>query len=83
MEAELICLQDLLNTGRRWEYAADLAGSEMVLFSNEELVRNLSSTTKPEIYVESCYIGESMRTHYKWGFNESASYDPEYGSKEL
>ena len=83
VEAELICLQDLLNNGRRWEYATNLAGSEMVLFSNEELVRNLSSTTKPEIYVETCYIGESMRTLHKWGFNGSAHYDPENGGKEL
>ena len=82
VEAELICLEDLLNNGRNWKYASDLAGSEMVLFSNEELVRNLSSTEKPEIYCETCFLGESMRTYYKWGFNETASYDPEYGSKK-
>ena len=83
VEAELICLEDLLNNGRSWKYAANLAGSEVMLFSNEELVKNLSSTSKPEIYAESCFLGGSIwRMDTKYGLDSSASYDPEVGSKD-
>ena len=84
VEAELICLEDLLNNNKSWKYATNLAGSEVMLFSNEELVKNLSSTTKPEIYVESCVLDAGhSRYSQKYAFNLSASYDPENGGNEI
>ena len=52
VQAELHCLKDLLNNGRTWSYALDLAGSEVVLLTNRELVANLSANLG-QIYTES------------------------------
>ena len=43
VQAELNCLQDLLDSGRNWSYALDLAGSEVMLLTNRELVQRLDS----------------------------------------
>ena len=43
VEAELFCLNDLLDNGRNWSYALDMAGSEVMLLTNRELVANLSA----------------------------------------
>ena len=37
VQAELNCLQDLMNNGHNWSYALDLAGSESVLYTNKEI----------------------------------------------
>ena len=34
VQAELYCLRDLLNNGRNWSYALDMAGSEVMLLTN-------------------------------------------------
>ena len=34
VEAELSCLQDLLHNNRSWQYALDMAGSEVMMFTN-------------------------------------------------
>ena len=34
VEAELLCLSDLLNNNRSWHYAINLAGSEMMTLTN-------------------------------------------------
>ena len=82
VEAELICLGDLLRNNRSWEYATDLAGSEVVLFTNEELVRNLSSSGVPEIYVESCVLGHGhYRYSNKYALHKTQVYDPEEQGK--
>lgn len=52
VQAELYCLKDLLDNGRNWSYALDLAGSEVVLLTNRELVANLSANMG-QIYTES------------------------------
>ena len=84
VEAELICLEDLLKNERTWKYATDLAGSEVVLFSNEDLVKNLSSTAEPEIFVESCVLGVGhYRYSEKYELNLSLTYDPEAGGKHF
>ena len=36
VQAELHCLKDLLDNGRNWSYALDMAGSEVVLLTNRE-----------------------------------------------
>ena len=43
VEAELLCLKDLLNTGRNWSFVLNMAGSEVMLLTNRELVANLSA----------------------------------------
>ena len=64
------------------QYATDLAGSEVVLFSNEELVRNLSSSGVPGIYVESCVLGHGhYRYSNKYELNQNLVYDPEEPGK--
>ena len=82
VEAELICMGDLLRNNRSWKYATDLAGSEVVLFSNEELVRNLSFSSLPDIYVESCVLGHGhYRYSNKYALNQTLFYDPEEPGK--
>jgi len=44
VEAELICLRDLLASNVSWKYAIDVAGSEQVLWTNLELVRHLAQS---------------------------------------
>ena len=34
VQAELYCLRDLMNNGRNWSYALDMAGSEVMMFTN-------------------------------------------------
>ena len=34
VQAELYCLKDLMNNGRNWSYALDMAGSEVMMFTN-------------------------------------------------
>ena len=41
VQAELYCLRDLLNNGRNWSYALDMAGSEVMLATNLELVTKI------------------------------------------
>ena len=52
VEAELNCLRDLLNNSRPWSYALDMAGSEVMLATNRELVDSLDRKAK-EIYTAS------------------------------
>ena len=52
MQAELNCLKDLLNSGRNWSYALDMAGSEVMLLTNREMVANLDSQAE-KIYTAS------------------------------
>ena len=52
VEAELSCLQDLLHNNRSWQYALDMAGSEVMMLTNRELVANLSAAPG-QIYTES------------------------------
>ena len=44
VEAELNCLRDLYYNGHQWRYALDLAGSEIMMKTNRELVRFLKKT---------------------------------------
>ena len=83
VEAELLCLRDLLDNDRPWSYALDMAGSELMLYTNRELVANLSSTNEPEIYTESFPIpeGNMHRIKHKYKYKEGAEFDPDHASK--
>ena len=52
VQAELHCLKDLLYNDRSWSYALDMAGSEVMLLTNRELVTNLSANLG-QIHTES------------------------------
>jgi len=52
VQAELNCLNDLMENNRAWSYALDMAGSEVMTFTNRELVANLSANLG-EIYTQS------------------------------
>ena len=84
VEAELICLKDLLENDHPWSYAVDLAGSEVMLYTNAELVANLSSTEKPEIYLESIPMPKNNlhRIKHKYYFKEGLKFDPDHASKK-
>ena len=77
VEAELICLTDLMDLDHDWKYAVNMAGSELMLFTNKELVRNLSALPDSEIYVESFPMPqENMhRIKRKYSFDSSAVFD--------
>ena len=45
VEAELICLTDLMESGRNWSYAIDMAGSEVMMSTNSELVDDIRDQT--------------------------------------
>ena len=70
VEAELLCLKDLLNTGRNWSFVLNMAGSEVMLLTNRELVANLSANLG-EIYTESFPLPDHNldRIKYKFKFD--------------
>ena len=63
----------------------DMAGSEVMLDTNKELVANLSSTEKPEIYTESFPMPENnmYRIKHKYQYKEGSYFDPDHASKDL
>ena len=61
VEAELICMRDLLTNGRNWSYALNMAGSEVMLATNLELV-NILSEQEGERYCNSVPMPESWKT---------------------
>ena len=85
VEAELICLRDLLDNNKPWVYAVNMAGSEVMLYTNKELVANLSSTEKPEIYTESFPMPKNnlYRIQHKYRYVEGSSFDPDNASKMI
>ena len=67
VEAELLCLKDLLNTGRNWSFVLNMAGSEVMLLTNRELVANLSANLG-EIYTESFPLPDHNLDRIKYQF---------------
>ena len=79
LEAELLCLSDLLNNNRSWHYAINLAGSEMMSISNKKLVARLSPEPR-KIHVSSFPFPAKLRwkvdRKYELG-EEEAVFDPD------
>ena len=61
VQAELICMRDLLTNGRNWSYALNMAGSEVMLATNRELV-NILSQGEGERYAHSFPMPEEWKT---------------------
>ena len=80
VEAELACMTDLLNLDMDWQYLVNMAGSELMLFTNKELVAHLSSTNNMEIYADSNDFGSEghwYRVNKIWVLNEDMAYNPD------
>ena len=60
VQAELICMRDLLTNGRKWSYALNMAGSEVMLATNLELV-NILSQGEGERYSSSWLMPERWK----------------------
>ena len=60
VQAELICMRDLLTNGRNWSYALNMAGSEVMLATNLELVSTLSQE-EGQRYCETIPMPEDKR----------------------
>ena len=65
VEAELLCLTDLMVNGRNWSYAVNMAGSEVMMFTNRELVANISANMG-RIYTESFPLPEGNQFRVKY-----------------
>jgi len=65
VQAELNCLNDLMESNRTWLYALDMAGSEVMTYTNRELVANLSANMG-EIYTESFLMPDYNMDRVKW-----------------
>ena len=69
VEAELFCLTDLMTTlmdnGRDWSYAVDMAGSEVMMYTNRELVANISANMGL-LYTESFILPEGNQFRIKF-----------------
>ena len=65
-----------MTNNRSWEYALNMAGSEMMMLTNRELVANISSYPG-KIFTESYLMPEkqSNKTKYKWVAEEPLSPD--------
>ena len=60
VQAELICMSDLLSNGRNWSYALNMAGSEVMLATNLEIV-NILSQGEGERYSHSFPMPEDWQ----------------------
>ena len=78
VEAELICLSDLMDNGRNWSYAVNInmAGSEAMMFTNRELVANISANMG-RLYTESFPLPEGNSS----GSSTSTSMTPPTGAR--
>ena len=78
VEAELFCLTDLINSGRNWSYAIDMAGSEVMMSTNKELVTDIRDNMN-QIYTLSYPIPEQLKFRIKY----KQKYDEKSGWKKL
>ena len=77
VEAELFCLTDLMDNGRDWSYAVDMAGSEVMMYTNRELVANISANMGL-LYTESFLLPEEnqFRVQFQHKYD-----DPDRGTR--
>ena len=65
VEAELLCLTDLIESGRNWSYAMDMAGSEVMMATNRELVDEISDDMG-RIFTKSQPIPKQLEFRFKY-----------------
>ena len=76
VEAELNCLSDLLNNNKPWSYVLDMAGSEVMLATNKELVDSLDSKAE-EIYTASFLLPKNNENRIKYKFKPGQPNQPQ------
>ena len=77
VEAELGCLRDLLFSKHAWVYALNMAGSEMMLSTNKELVTLLKSSEQDEIYTESYPLPNQIRINKTYQLKNVSNVNPD------
>ena len=65
VEAEQLCLTDLMDSGRNWSYAIDMAGSEVMMFTNKELVADIIANMG-RVYTESIPLPQEFQYRIKY-----------------
>ena len=78
VQAELLCLTDLMNSHRNWSYAIDMAGSEVMISTNRELIIDISDNMD-RIYTWSYPLPEKLQFRIKY----KQKYDEKSGWKKL
>ena len=78
VEAELGCLTDLMDSGRNWSYAIDMAGSELMMVTNKEMVAELSANMG-RIHTQSNLLPKRFRNRIKYRYK----YDSPTRGKRL
>ena len=78
VQAELLRLTDLMNSHRNWSYAIDMAGSEVMISTNRELIIDISDNMD-RIYTWSYPLPEKLQFRIKY----KQKYDEKSGWKKL
>ena len=65
VEAELVCLTDLMDSGRNWSYAIDMAGSEVMMVTNKEMVAEISANMG-RIHTQSNLLPKQFRNRIEY-----------------
>ena len=81
----MVCLSDLMDLDHDWKYALNMAGSELMLVTNKELVKNLSAFPDDEIYVKSFHMPENemYRVMKTFRLDPSSAFDPDHAGTEF
>ena len=73
VEAEFLCLTDLMESSRNWSYAIDMAGSEVMMATNKELVDEISDNMGL-IFTMSLPIPEKLEYRFKYQHHYEDDY---------
>ena len=81
----MVCLSDLMDLDHDWKYALNMAGSELMLATNKELIRNLSAFPDDDIYVNSFHMPDKdmYRVRKTFHLDPSSAFDPDHAGIEF
>ena len=77
VEAEHLCLTDLMYSDRNWSYALDMAGSEVMMLTNKELVADITANMG-RVYTQSIPLPEEFQHRIKYRYKYD---DPNRGQQ--
>ena len=60
VEAELVCLTELMDSGRNWSYAINMPGSEVMMVTNKEMVSDIRASIG-RIHTQSNLLPKQFR----------------------
>ena len=67
VEAELVCLTDLMDSSRNWSYAINMAGSEVMMVTNKEMVTELIANMG-HIHTQSNLLPKQFQDRIKYRY---------------